>query len=88
MNQMMNNNPIQQPLRINLDDCDNLVCPYCKKKKIEVKNFIPVVEIKIIPGTLSPTGKKQYLPITYYKCGKCKSLIKSDENLPITTIGK
>jgi len=68
----------QQQIKVNLDDCTDVLCPACKKLGKEYTKFKPVVRFKVVPATLSPEGRELIVPVINYACMKCGNLLIDD----------
>jgi len=76
----------QQQIKVNLDDCPSLFCPNCRKLHKDQGNFRPLVRFKVVPATLSPSGREMLVPIIQYFCSKCGGQLKDENQIPVITI--
>lgn len=65
-------NKQEQPVMVNiqLDACEDLVCPSCG-----AKYFQSAYRLKVVPSLLSPTGKEEVVAIPVHYCVSCKAVI-------------
>ena len=82
MNQLMN----KQPININLNDYDPVVCGSCKKLGKTITDFRPISEIYVIPRTASPTGMEVTAIVTKYRCKRCGSDVLDGNGQPIVKV--
>tara|TARA_R100001509_G_scaffold21481_1_gene11269 strand:- start:16051 stop:16302 length:252 start_codon:yes stop_codon:yes gene_type:complete len=62
-------------LNINPNELDDVVCDSCGNS-----TFIQAVLLKRIPASLSPNGKKTFLPMPIFECSECGNV--NDELIP------
>ena len=84
--QLIGQPPINQQVTVNLNDCVNMYCLNCKKLGKNREKFNSVTMFKVIPRTLSPTGKESIVTITQFVCRKCGNILKDERGLPVTKI--
>ena len=62
-------------LNINPNDLDDVCCEKCGNP-----TFIQAVLLKRIPASISPNGKKTFLPMPIFECSSCGHV--NDELIP------
>ncbi len=62
-------------LNINPNDLDDVCCEKCGNP-----TFIQAVLLKRIPASISPNGKKTFLPMPIFECSSCGNV--NDELIP------
>jgi len=62
-------------LNVNISELEDVVCEKCQNP-----TFVNVVLLKRIPATLSPSGKKSFLPMPAFECSICGFV--NDELIP------
>jgi len=61
-------------INIDISKLKNFECKNCKGKYFEF-----VSELKLIPGLLSPDGKKQIMLVQHYRCTDCGEIINNKD---------
>ena len=62
-------------LNVNVSELEDVTCEKCSNP-----TFINVVLLKRLPASLSPTGKKGFLPMPAFECSGCGFV--NDELIP------